>query len=151
MKKWIASALVALLALAAFAALAETAPLEDGVYTATFTTDSTMFHVNEALDDKGTLTVKDGEMIIHVTLASKSILNLFPGLAEDAKKDGAVLLQPTTDEVTYPDGMTDEAYGFDVPVPVIGEEFDLALIGKKGKWYDHKVMVSDPVPAEEAE
>ena len=151
MKKWIASALVALLALAAFAALAETAPLEDGVYTASFTTDSTMFHVNEALDDKGTLTVKDGEMIIHVTLASKSILNLFPGLAEDAKKDGAVLLQPTTDEVTYPDGMTDEAYGFDVPVPVIGEEFDLALIGKKGKWYDHKVMVSDPVPAEEAE
>ena len=151
MKKWIAFALVALLALAAFAALAETAPLEDGVYTATFTTDSTMFHVNEALDDKGTLTVKDGEMIIHVTLASKSILNLFPGLAEDAKKDGAVLLQPTTDEVTYPDGMTDEAYGFDVPVPAIGEAFDLALIGKKGKWYDHKVMVSDPVPAEEVE
>ena len=145
MKKWIAFALVALLALAAFAALAETAPLEDGVYTASFTTDSTMFHVNEALDDKGTLTVKDGEMIIHVTLASKNILNLFPGLAEDAKKDGAVLLQPTTDEVTYPDGMTDVAYGFDVPVPAIGEEFDLALIGKKGKWYDHKVMVADPV------
>ena len=47
--------------------------------------------------------------------------------------------------MTYSDGMTEEVYGFDVPVPVIGEEFDLALIGTKGKWYDHKVKVSDPV------
>ena len=23
------------------------------------------------------------------------------------------------------------------------EEFDLAIIGKKGKWYDHKVSVKD--------
>ena len=38
---------------------------------------------------------------------------------------------------------------FCIPVPVIGEEFDCALLGKKGKWYDHKVMVSDPVPVEE--
>jgi hypothetical protein len=30
-------------------------------------------------------------------------------------------------------------------VPAIGEEFDLALIGKAGKWYDHKVSVSNPV------
>lgn len=27
----------------------------------------------------------------------------------------------------------------------------LAIIGKKGKWYDHKVSVSQPVPAEEAD
>ena len=154
MKRAFAILLCALLALSCLTALAEAseaAPLEDGVYTATFTTDSSMFHVNEALEDKGTLTVKDGQMTIHVTLASKSILNLFPGLAEDAKKEGAALLEPTVDAVDYPDGTTDEAFGFDVPVPVIGEEFDLALVGKKGKWYDHKVMVSDPVPAEEAE
>ena len=33
--------------------------LENGTYTADFDTDSGMFHVNEALDGKGTLTVKD--------------------------------------------------------------------------------------------
>lgn len=121
------------------------AQLPDGVYTAEFSTDSSMFHVSEACDGKGTLTVKDGVMTIHISLGSKKILNLYSGLAEDAAKDGAVLLEPTTDTVTYSDGMTEEVYGFDVPVPVIGEEFDLALIGTKGKWYDHKVKVSDPV------
>lgn len=121
------------------------AQLPDGVYTAEFSTDSSMFHVSEACDGKGTLTVKDGVMTIHISLGSKKILNLYPGLAEDTAKDGAVLLEPTTDTVTYSDGMTEEVYGFDVPVPVIGEEFDLALIGTKGKWYDHKVKVSDPV------
>lgn len=121
------------------------AQLPDGVYTAEFSTDSSMFHVSEACDGKGTLTVKDGVMTIHISLGSKKILNLYPGLAEDAAKDGAVLLEPTTDTVTYSDGMTEEVYGFDVPVPVIGEEFDLALIGTKGKWYDHTVKVSDPV------
>ena len=35
--------------------------LEDGVYSAEFDTDSGMFHVNEANDGKGTLTVKDGK------------------------------------------------------------------------------------------
>ncbi|MDO5456367.1 MAG: sirohydrochlorin cobaltochelatase, partial [Eubacteriales bacterium] len=103
------------------------AALEDGVYTAAFTTDSSMFHVNEAYEDKGTLTVENGQMTIHVTLTSKKIVNLFPGTAEDAQKEGAELLQPTTDEVTYSDGTTDEAYGFDIPVPAIGEEFDCAL------------------------
>ena len=121
------------------------AQLPDGVYTAEFSTDSSMFHVSEACDGKGTLTVKDGVMTIHISLGSKKILNLYPGLAEDAAKDGAVLLEPTTDTVTYSDDMTEEVYGFDVPVPAIGEEFDLALIGTKGKWYDHKVKVSEPV------
>ena len=46
---------------------------------------------------------------------------------------------------------TEEVNGFDVPVPVIDEEFDLALIGKKGVWYDHKVSVSNPVAVEETE
>ena len=70
--------------------------LEDGTYTAEFDTDSGMFHVNEANDGKGTLTVKDGKMTIHVSLASKKIVNLFVGKAEDAQKDGAEILEPTT-------------------------------------------------------
>ena len=124
--------------------------LADGVYTAEFDTDSSMFHANEACDGKGTLTVEDGKMTIHVSLASTSIVNLFPGLAEDAQKDGAELLQPTTDTVTYSDGLSEEVYGFDIPVPALDTEFDVALIGKKGVWYDHKVSVTDPVPAAEA-
>ena len=123
---------------------ASASALEDGVYTVGFDTDSNMFHVNEACDGKGTLTVEDGEMTVHVSLASKNIVNLFPGLAEDAGKEGAQLLDPTTDPVTYDDGMTEEVYGFDIPVPALDEEFDLALLGKKGTWYDHKVSVSDP-------
>ena len=120
------------------------APIADGVYTADFKTDSSMFHVNEAYNGKGTLTVKDGQMTIHVTLVSKSILNLFPGTAEDAQKSGAKLLEPSTDKVKYSDGTEEEAYGFDIPVPSLDEEFDCAIIGTKGKWYDHKVSVSNP-------
>ena len=134
---------------AAEAATAE-GELADGTYTASFKTDSSMFHVNEACDGKGTLTVKDGEMTIHVSLASKNIVNLFVGTAEDAQKDGAVLLQPTNDTVTYDDGTTEEVNGFDIPVPAIDEEFDVALIGTKEKWYDHKVSVTDvAAPASE--
>lgn len=125
------------------------AELEDGTYTAEFDTDSSMFHVNEACEGKGTLTVKDGIMTIHVSMPSKNIVNLYPGLAEDAQKEGAELLQPTTDTVTYSDGMTEEVNGFDVPVPALDEEFDLALIGTKGTWYDHKVSVSNPEKMEE--
>ncbi len=118
--------------------------LADGVYTADFNTDSSMFHANETCGGKGVLTVKDGQMTIHVSLSSTSIVNLFPGLKEDAQKDGAVLLQPTKDTVTYPDGLSEEVNGFDIPVPALDTEFDVALVGKKGVWYDHKVSVSNP-------
>lgn len=129
----------------------DTAKLKDGIYTAEFTTDSSMFRVNETCEGRGTLTVENGEMTIHITLGSKKILNLYPGLAEDASEEGAKLLLPTEDTVTYSDGMTEEVYGFDVPVPMLGTEFDLALIGTKGKWYDHKVSVSNPVLLENDE
>ena len=124
---------------------AEKAPIPDGVYSADFKTDSSMFHVNEAHHGKGVLTVKDGKMTIHVTLPSKNTVNLFYGTAEDAQKEGAELIQPTLDTVTYDDGMTEEVYGFDIPVPYLDKEFDCALVGTKGKWYDHKVSVSNPV------
>ena len=123
--------------------------LADGVYTADFNTDSSMFHVNEACEGKGTLTVENGQMTIHISLPSKSILNLFCGTAEDAQKDGAALLQPATDTVTYSDGLSEEVNGFDIPVPALNEEFDVAIIGTKGKWYDHKVSVTNAVLKED--
>ena len=117
--------------------------LADGTYSAKFDTDSGMFHVNEVYDGRGTLTVKDGKMTLHIVMPSQNIVNLFLGTAEDAQKDGAKLIQPTTEEVTYSDGSKEEVYAFDVPVEALDQEFDLALIGTKGKWYDHKVSVSD--------
>ena len=126
------------------------AQLPDGTYTAAFNTDSGMFHANEACDGKGTLTVKDGVMTLHVSLVSQNIVNLYPGTAEEAQQEGAEWLQPTLDTVTYSDGTSEEVYGFDIPVPALDETFDLALVGTKGTWYDHKVSVSDPEPVENA-
>ena len=123
------------------------AGLADGVYSADFITDSSMFHVNEANDGKGVLTVEGGKMTIHVSLVSKNIVNLFIGTAEAAQQDGAALLQPTKDSVTYSDGTTEEVYGFDIPVPTVDKEFAVALVGTKGTWYDHTVSVSNPLPA----
>ena len=120
--------------------------LADGTYEAKFDTDSTMFKVNEANDHKGTLTVKDGVATIHVTLAGKSIVNVFYGTSEDAKKDGAKLIEPTTDTVKFSDGDTSEALGFDIPVPYLDREYTVAIVGTKGNWYDHKVKVSEAKP-----
>ena len=98
------------------------APIADGMYQADFNTDGSMFHVNETKDGKG---------------------------AEDAQKEGAELLNPMTEEVIYSDGTSEEVNTFDIPVPYLDKEFDVALIGTKGKWYDHKVIVSNPVSLDE--
>ena len=126
---------------AAASSAAETAALPDGVYTADFETDSSMFHANETCDGKGTLTVENGKMTFHVSLASKKIVNLYPGKAADAEANESDWLQPTTDTVTYSDGTSEEVYGFDIPVSALDTDFDLAILGTKGKWYDHVVSV----------
>lgn len=128
---------------------AEEPVLEDGVYTATFKSGHPMFHVNDANNDRGILTVKDGEMMIHVSLQSKKIVNLFYGKSEDAKKPGAELIEPTKDKIVYDDGYEDEVYGFDVPVPYLDKEFDVSLLGTHGNWYTHQVVVSDPIPGDD--
>lgn len=101
-----------------------------------------MFHVNEANKGKGILTAKDGNMILHVTLAGKSIVNLYVGNAENAKDDKQNWLNPSVDTVTFDDGFTETAFGFDIPIEKIDTEFDLAILGKKGVWYNHKVIVT---------
>ena len=132
------------------AAASSARALEDGIYTAEFDTDSSMFHVNEADNGKGTLTVKDGQMTIHIRLASTHIVNLYVGMAADAPDHEADWLQPTTDTVTYSDGTSEEVYGFDVPVEALDTDFQLAILGTKGKWYDHTVSVRN-VEAQAAE
>ena len=110
------------------------AALPDGVYTAEFKTDSSMFHANEACEGMGTLTVADGKMVFHVSLQSQKIVNLYPGTAADAPAHEADWLQPTLDTVTYSDGTTDEVYGFDIPVEAVDTDFSLAILGTKGTW-----------------
>ena len=125
------------------------AALPDGVYTADFNTDSSMFHANESCDGKGTLTVADGQMTMHVSLQSKKIVNLYLGMAADAADHEADWLQPTTDTVTYSDGTSEEVYGFDIPVAAVDADFQLAILGTKGTWYDHTVSVANAEPADE--
>ena len=132
------------------AAASSARALEDGIYMAEFDTDSSMFHVNEADNGKGMLTVKDGQMTIHIRLASTHIVNLYVGMAADAPDHEADWLQPTTDTVTYSDGTSEEVYGFDVPVEALDTDFQLAILGTKGKWYDHTVSVRN-VEAQAAE
>lgn len=128
---------------------APAAALPDGVYTAKFNTDSSMFHANEAVDGMGTLTVENGTMTFHVSLQSQKIVNLYPGMAADAPAHESDWLQPTVDTVTYSDGTSDEVYGFDIPVAAVDTDFQLAILGTKGTWYDHTVSISDAEPAAE--
>ena len=136
---------------AAAASESTEAALPDGVYTAEFDTDSGMFHANEACNGMGTLTVESGQMTFHVSLSSKKIVNLYVGMAADAEANKADWLLPTTDTVTYSDGTSEEVYGYDIPVAAVDQDFQLALLGTKGKWYDHTVSIRNAQPkAEEA-
>ena len=130
-------------------AQAPAAALPDGIYNAKFNTDSSMFHANEAVDGMGTLTVENGTMTFHVSLQSQKIVNLYPGMAADAPAHESDWLQPTVDTVTYSDGTSDEVYGFDIPVVAVDADFQLAILGTKGTWYDHTVSISDAEPAAE--
>lgn len=125
--------------------------LDDGKYLVNFDTDSTMFHVNEMMDGKALLTVSEGRGNLHLIMPSKNVINLYLGVASDAESDADNLINPVVEDVTYDDGFTEEVFAFDVPVSVIDEEFDLALIGKKNVWYDHKVIISDPQSVDDSQ
>ena len=106
-----------------------------------------MFHINEMMNGEGELTVKNGEMTMKIVLSGDGILNLYSGLAKDAEKDEKNWINHEVVTVKYDDGTEEEVNSFVIPVEAIDEEFDLALVGKKNKWYDHKVIVSDVKPA----
>lgn len=117
--------------------------LEDGIYSAKFETDSGMFKINETKEGRGILTVKDGKMTMEIVLSGDGIVGLYEGLAKDAKNDEKNRINCSKVTVKYDDGSEEEVNSFVIDVPVLDKEFDLALIGKKEKWYDHKVIVSD--------
>lgn len=122
--------------------------LEDGIYSAKFETDSGMFKINETKEGRGILTVKDGKMTMEIVLSGDGIVGLYEGLAKDAKNDEKNRINCSKVTVKYDDGSEEEVNSFVIDVPALDKEFDLALIGKKEKWYDHKVIVSDVKPVE---
>lgn len=122
--------------------------LEDGIYSAKFETDSGMFKINETKEGRGILTVKDGKMTMEIVLSGDGIVGLYEGLAKDAKNDEKNRINCSKVTVKYDDGSEEEVNSFVIDVLVLDKEFDLALIGKKEKWYDHKVIVSDVKPVE---
>jgi len=134
---------------AAASEAANEAGLADGTYVVDFTSDHAMFHVNDYNNDKGILTVKDGQMTVHVSLQSKKIVNLFYGNKEDAQKEGAEMLPRTVDTIDYGDGYVEEVYGFDIPVPALDTPYEVSLIGTHDNWYTHNVTVSNPVPGDD--
>ncbi len=116
--------------------------LQKGEYKAYFKTDSMMFRVNEADNDIGILTVDDGgKMTIKVNLVSKNIVKLYAGKASDAENDKAGQIEPIESSVTYADGSKEDVYAFEIPVPALDKDFDVAILGTKGKWYDHVCSV----------
>lgn len=123
-----------------------TGELTDGVYTVDVETDKGMFKLNEAMEGKGTLTVKDGQMVLHMTLSGKGFSKLFLGSAEAAQQEGAEVIECVEDTVNYSDGTTDTANGFDIPVAELDVDLAVAAMGQKsGSWFDHTVRVSNPV------
>ncbi len=118
--------------------------LADGEYVVKFNTDSSMFHANEVDEGCGLLTVKDGKMVLFVRLAGTGVVKVFKGKAEDAQKEGAAVIDCVEAEVEYPDGMKDKVNAFYMEIDELDTEFDLAILGKKGTWYDHVVSVSSP-------
>ena len=122
--------------------------LKNKIYSAKFETDSGMFKINETKEGRGILTVKDGKMTMEIVLSGDGIVGLYEGLAKDAKNDEKNRINCSKVTVKYDDGSEEEVNSFVIDVPVLDKEFDLALIGKKEKWYDHKVIVSDVKPVE---
>lgn len=122
--------------------------LEEGTYTAQFTSDlMSMIHLNEVCEGRCTLTVDaDGNAVAHLIMPSTSIQKLYLGTKDEAQKPGAELIEAQEEKVKYDDGYKQTVSAFDLPVPVIDQEFDMALVGKKGKWYDHKVKFTDVQP-----
>ena len=134
---------------ASSAAASETAAaaLPDGVYTAEFDTDSGMFHANEACDGKGTLTVEkrhdDLPRQPRFQRRSSTCMSAWPQTPTPTKPTGCC--PPPTPSPT-PTAPPKEVYGYDIPVAAVDEDFQLALLGTKGKWYDHTVSIRNAEP-----
>ncbi len=102
----------------------------DGTYSIEVETDSSMFRMDEAL-----LTVKDGKMTAHVTMAGQGFIKLFMGIGEEAEAADESLIS------NYIENGADEPYSFDIEISEIGKEIECTGFSKKKEtWYDHKII-----------
>ncbi len=102
----------------------------EGIYSVEVETDSSMFRMDEAI-----LTVKDGKMTAHVTMAGQGFIKLFMGTGEEAETADESLIS------NYIDNGADEPYSFDIEISEIGKEIECTGFSKKKEtWYDHKII-----------
>lgn len=102
-----------------------------------------MFILNETLNGKATLTVKNGKMTLHAVVAGTGYDKVYVGSIKNARKKGAKYCKRTTTTVKYNDGTKEKVYAFDIPVKSLNKAFTLSMHGKEsGKWYSHPAKVT---------
>lgn len=114
--------------------------LKNGKYTVKFTIDDGlgMIGLNDALNGKTTLTVKNGKMTVHVPMKGVGLTKAFAGTSKAAGKKGAKMAKRTTAHI---DG--EDVYAFDIPVKKLNKSFAVSFFSKRNKkWYQKTAKVS---------
>ncbi|MGN0241158.1 MAG: hypothetical protein ACI4CS_05680, partial [Candidatus Weimeria sp.] len=125
---------------AAQASVSAKKKLKDGKYTVGFTTedDLGMIGLNDALNGKTTLTVKNGKMKVHVPMKGVGLTKAFVGTAKNAAKKGAKVIKGKTEKVG-----DDTVLAFDIPVKSLNKSFTVSFFSKRKKsWYQKTVKVT---------
>lgn len=112
--------------------------LNDGTYTVTVDSSSTMFNIVDCQ-----LTVADGEMTAVMTMSGTGYLYLYMGTGEAAAA-------ASEDEYINFVETADGTHTFTVPVSALDEKINCAAFSKKkGQWYDRTLVFrTDSLPAD---
>lgn len=112
--------------------------LQDGEYTVTVDSSSSMFQVTAC-----TLTVKDGTMTARMTMSGTGYLWVYPGTAEEAAE--------ASEDAYIPYQETDSGeHTFTLPVEALDQGIPCAAFSKrKEMWYDRTLVFrADSLPQE---
>ena len=105
--------------------------VQDGIYTISVKSSSSMFRIVDAR-----LTINGDEMSAVLTLSGTGYEKLYMGTGEDA-------LQDTDDKCVYFVENAEGKYTYEVPVAALDQDIDCAAWSiRKQKWYD-RVLVFD--------
>lgn len=113
-----------------------TGTLADGTYEIEIDTDSSMFHAESC-----TLKVEGGQMTATLTLPGEGFSRLCFGTIEEA--------ETASDDVIADYYLNDKGkYTFDLKVPTLDEELDIAAWGqRRDRWYQHTITFLSPAGA----
>ena len=119
---------------------AKKSSLKNGKYTVGFSIDDGqgMIGLNDALDGKTTLTVKNGKMTVHVPMKGVGLTKAFVGTAKNAAKKGAKTIKGKSEKVG-----DETVLAFDIPVKSLNKSFTVSFYSKRKKsWYQKTVKVT---------